>query len=105
MEIKLHTLLAEVQELKNKAQELEEENSRLRKDLAAFYREGFSGGTGGGETGAPHKAFFNLLGLYDHDFHICNAYFGRKRSGDCLFCMAFLRREQEPTSVQAGSGT
>ena len=103
MEIKLHALLAEVQELKNKAQELEEENSRLRKDLAALYREGLCGETGA-DNGVPHKGFFNLLGLYDHNFHICNAYFGRKRSGDCLFCMAFLRKEQEPSPGEA-SGT
>jgi hypothetical protein len=38
MEIKLHSLLAEVQELKNKAREMEEENIRLRKELAAIYR-------------------------------------------------------------------
>lgn len=93
MEIKLHSLLAEVQELKNKAREMEEENVRLRKELAAIYREGLGEGTGG--AGSLKRGFFNLLGLYDHGFHICNIYFGRKRTGDCLFCMAFLRKEQE----------
>lgn len=95
MEIKLHSLLAEVQELKNKAREMEEENIRLRKELAAIYRAGLVEGTSGGEA-VLHRGFFNLLGLYDHEFHICNVYFGRKRTGDCLFCMAFLRKEQEP---------
>lgn len=95
MEIKLHSLLAEVQELKNKAREMEEENIRLRKELAAIYRAGLVEGTNGGEA-VLHRGFFNLLGLYDHEFHICNVYFGRKRTGDCLFCMAFLRKEQEP---------
>jgi regulator of replication initiation timing len=95
MEIKLHALLAEVQELKNKARELDEENLRLRKELAAIYRAGLAEGTISGDAGL-HRGFFNLLGLYDHDFHICNIYFGRKRTGDCLFCMAFLRKEQEP---------
>lgn len=94
MEIKLHALLAEVQELKNKAREMEEENTRLRKELAAIYRAGLAEGTGG--DAVLHKGFFNLLGLYDHEFHICNVYFGRKRTGDCLFCMAFLRKKQEP---------
>lgn len=97
MEIKLHTLLSEVQELKYKAREMEDENTRLRRELAAVYREGFSGGTG--EGGIP-GGFFNLLALYDQDFHICNLHFGRKRAGDCLFCMAFLRKEQEPPAVQ-----
>ncbi len=95
MELKLHALLAEVQELKNKAREMEEENIRLRKELAAVYREGLGEGTGSGAAGLQ-KGFLNLLGLYDHGFHICNIYFGRKRTGDCLFCMAFLRKEQEP---------
>ncbi|MFX4262894.1 initiation control protein YabA [Pelotomaculum propionicicum] len=95
MEMKLHALLAEVQELKNKAREMEEENIRLRKELAAIYRAGLLEGTGGGDAGLQ-RGFFNLLGLYDHEFHICNVYFGRKRTGDCLFCMAFLRKEQEP---------
>ena len=97
MEAKLHALLSELQELKSKAREMEEENVRLRKDLAAIYREGFAEAAGGGEPGMQ-KSFFNLLDLYDHDFHICNIYFGRKRSGDCLFCMAFLRKEQEPAA-------
>ena len=95
MEMKLHALLAEVQELKNKAREMEEENVRLRKELAAIYRAELGEETGGGATDLQ-KGFFNLLGLYDHGFHICNIYFGRKRAGDCLFCMAFLRKEQEP---------
>lgn len=98
MEIKLHNLLAEIQELKNKARELEEENTRLRRELATIYRQGYPGGAGGGGAAVPGGGFFNLLGLYDQEFHICNLHFGRKRTGDCLFCMAFLRKEQEPAA-------
>lgn len=98
MEVKLHALLAEMQELKNKARELEEENAQLRRELAAVYREGCSGGPDEGGAGIPGRAFFNLLGLYDQGFHICNLHFGRKRAGDCLFCMAFLRKEREPAA-------
>lgn len=101
METKLHALLSEVQELKNKARELDEENAQLRRELAAVYREGFSGGADAGGGGIPGGGFFNLLGLYDQDFHICNLHFGRKRTGECLFCMAFLRKEQEPTVAQS----
>lgn len=103
MEMKLHALLGEVQELKSKAREMEEENISLRKELAAIYRAGLGEGTSGGGAGLQ-KGFFNLLGLYDHEFHICNIYFGRKRTGDCLFCMAFLRKEQE-TAEQAVNET
>lgn len=103
MEVKLHALLAEMQELKNKARELEEENARLRRELAAVYREGYSQGTDTGNAGIPGGGFFNLLGLYDQGFHICNLHFGRKRAGECLFCMAFLRKEQEP-AVEAREG-
>ncbi|MCL6635221.1 MAG: DNA replication initiation control protein YabA [Peptococcaceae bacterium] len=102
MEAKLHSLLAEVQELKNKARELEEENVRLRQELAAVYREGCSAGSGGGEAVVPGGGFFNLLGLYDQEFHVCNLYFGRKRTGDCLFCMAFLRKGQESAAGPEG---
>ncbi len=99
MEAKLHALLFEVKELKNKAQNLDEENARLRKELADIYREGFAGDAGSVDV-TTHKGFINLLGLYDQDFHICNLYFGRKRAGDCLFCLAFLKKEQEPAAGQ-----
>ncbi len=101
MEAKLHALLFEVQELKNKTKELDEENARLRKELATIYREGFTGSDGSVDV-TTHKGFINLLGLYDQDFHICNLYFGRKRAGDCLFCLAFLKKEQEPAAGRDG---
>ena len=50
MEVKLHTLLAEVQELKNKAREIEEENVRLRKELADIYRTGLDKGMVAGQA-------------------------------------------------------
>ena len=40
IELKLHALVAEVRELKDELREMEEENSRLRTELAAVYREG-----------------------------------------------------------------
>lgn len=97
MELKLHALLSELQVLKNKARELEEENVQLRRELAVVYRQG-CGKTDSGGRDLPGSGFFNLLGLYDQEFHICNLHFGRKRSGECLFCMAFLRKEQEPAA-------
>lgn len=102
MELKLHSILSELQELKNKARELEEENARLRTGLAAAYREGYSG-SAAGEAGLPGQGFLNLLGLYDQGFHICNLHFGRRRAGECLFCTALLRKKLEPG--ERGGGT
>jgi len=96
MEWKLVSLLGEMQELKSKVMDLEEENVRLKSELAAQYRRGFEGGPRGG---ALKRSFLSLLELYDMGFHICNLHFGRRRNVDCLFCMAFLRRdrgEEEP---------
>lgn len=94
MEVKLHALLNELQDLKNKARELDEENTRLRQSLAQAYRE--SGIIGAGETDKTGTGFMNLLELYDQGFHICNLHFGRKRAAECLFCMAFLKKGHEP---------
>ncbi len=95
IELKLHALVAEVRELKDEMREMEEENSRLRTELAAVYREGCSGAKSSGEAEVKYRGFINLLDLYDQDYHICNLYFGRRRVGECLFCMAFLRKEME----------
>jgi len=98
MEAKLHALLNELQELKNKARELEEENARLRQELAgACHGKGVTG-AGTAEAGKTCAGFLNLLELYDKGFHICNLYFGRRRAEECLFCMAFLKKGHEPAA-------
>lgn len=97
METKLHALLAEMQEIKKKARELEEENARLRKGLADACRERGIVCAEQDETGKTAEGFINLLELYDQGFHVCNLNFGCRRTGGCLFCMAFLlRKEHEP---------
>ncbi|MDD4239394.1 MAG: initiation control protein YabA [Desulfotomaculaceae bacterium] len=98
MEAKLHSLMAEMQELKHEIREVDEENSRLRNELAAFYRADLVNGTVTEAEDKSSAAFSNLLELYDQNFHICNLYFGRRRAGECLFCMAFLRKETEPST-------
>jgi len=95
MEAKLHALLAEMQELKQEIREADEENARLRSELAAFYRAELLKGPVNEDEGKSGAAFSNLLELYDQSFHICNLYFGRRRNGECLFCMAFLRKEAD----------
>jgi regulator of replication initiation timing len=102
MEVKLHSLMAEMQELKHEIREADEENSRLRNELAAFYRADLVKGSAAEAEGKHGVAYSNLLELYDQAFHICNLYFGRRRAGECLFCMAFLRKEAEPLTVKMG---
>ena len=87
LESKLHALLAELQEVKNKARSLEQENMVLRKELAGLR----------GNSAGPiqPEQNLNLLELYDQGFHVCNMFFGEERVADCLFCMAFLRKEMD----------
>lgn len=99
MEVKLHALLAELQEIKNKARELEEENIRLRQGLADNCREKCIIGRGREGTGHTSAGFLNLLELYDKGYHVCNLHFGLRRKMECLFCMSFLRREYEPPAA------
>ncbi|MDD3653189.1 MAG: initiation control protein YabA [Desulfotomaculaceae bacterium] len=99
MEVKLHTLFNELQDLKNKARELDEENTRLRHSLAEAYRA--SGIIGAVETSHTGIGFMNLLELYDQGFHICNLHFGCKRAVECLFCMAVLKKGHK-SAVEQG---
>ena len=87
----LHTLLTEIQELKNKARRLEKENAALRKQLAGLKGEGEVKA----QSEERQDEQLNLLKLYDQGFHICNINFGEERGSGCLFCMAFLRKEIE----------
>ena len=70
IELKLHALVAEVRELKDELRQMEEENARLRTELAAVYREGCSGAKSSGEAEVKYRGFINLLDLYDQDYHI-----------------------------------
>jgi regulator of replication initiation timing len=76
MEAKMHALLAEMQELKYDIRHMEQENDRLRQELAACYSKIAIDDPDAGTAGKTGVAFSNLLELYDQDFHICNLYFG-----------------------------
>lgn len=76
--------------MKSQIEILEEENAKLRQQLAVM-----SGVGKNGEENPPPAGLKNLVDLYREGFHICNLYFGRLRSGDCLFCAAFLHKNQE----------
>lgn len=71
---------------------LEQENARLKAELALTAGiEGAGEQTDGGEDAGGME---NLLRLYNQGFHICNLNFGALRTGECLFCAAFLQRDR-----------
>jgi regulator of replication initiation timing len=78
LETQVQRLLEELQEVKMHVYALEEENERLRAKV--FCKDTLEGRE-------------NLIKLYEEGFHICPMHFGGRRdTGDCLFCHAFLSK-------------
>ena len=88
---KLQGLLRDFQELSVRVYALEEENAKLRQELAGFYyQDGQEQNViEGGDVGLGLK---NLVTIYEKGFHICNLSFGLERANDCLFCQALLQK-------------
>ena len=76
---KLEELMDWGQELADRVQDLERQNTSLKKRLLD---EGYQSG-----------GFDALTALYEEGFHICNHHFAQSREEDCLFCLTFLLRK------------
>ncbi len=55
--------------------------------------------TSGSLTGTAYplllegESYGNIGRIYNEGFHVCPEAYGQPRSGECLFCIAFLEKE------------
>lgn len=98
METRIQDLAADLARIKRYVQSLEDENFRLKEELARIAGGAAENGGDKGDEISGSQGMDNLVSLYDRGFHICNIYFGGIRRGDCLFCAAFLQKGKEVAS-------
>jgi len=79
----------ELQQARQEAKDLEEENQRLRRQLCQVGDGDYQQVTENGLR-IQQTAQENLQKLYNDGFHICHLFFGREKKGECLFCRGFL---------------
>ena len=82
-------LQEEIQQAKQEARLIVEENRRLRRQLCQI-ADGDDQEVAANGLKIRQTAQENLEKLYQEDYHICHLFFGKKRNGECLFCRGVL---------------
>jgi len=92
VEENLSRLIGEVRSLRQYVEYLEDENTKLKRQLCAV-SEADTARVQKNAAKIQKEAQENLEKLYSEGFHVCHIYFGEPMEGSCLFCNAFLRKD------------
>lgn len=95
MEARVQELLNEVKSVRNLVEALETENAKIKTQLMLMcHGQQESDAAAAGAPGPDQvTGWENLVHLHRSGFHVCNIQFGQIRTGECLFCLAFMQRE------------
>jgi regulator of replication initiation timing len=93
--MKVQEITRDLSKIKKYVHTLEEENLKLKGELAQQVLGGERGQESSGEiasAGSTDEGLARLTRLYEQGFHVCNLNFGSRREDQCLFCAALLQR-------------